>query len=412
MASAQKRGFRLPWAGDGRPDAPDGSPDHQPDLDSEAEDTMDATMRDDARTPGASGTAPAVATTPPPPAGARDEDDSSSETSRPLTTSWPDSDRRTAASAPRPPLRVAGSPAAPRRANPLVAGLLKAMREATAVARDETLAAFRAEAAERGEVVRADGVNAAAQLREIADADIAGIRDWSKAEIARVREETEVRIAGRRSQLVDETDARAASTEEHVQRLGSLVESFESEMAGFFEQLLAETDPARLAGLAERMPPPPSLDDLEPRAGMAAATPEATEVEEADSALDSESAAAAEAEALASLGLPARRGAAGAPASGTPAAGGEPSDDDATRVVVDGLVSVAGIAAFKRALTAVDGVSAVSVTSGAGGQFVFAVTHDKTTDLAAALPALREFDAQVVSSDPSGLSVLAREPAA
>ncbi|MES1239913.1 MAG: hypothetical protein ABUL57_03530, partial [Chloroflexota bacterium] len=62
-------------------------------------------------------------------------------------SAWPTTDNRTAAAAiasERPPIRV-GEPR-PTRSNPLVAGLVKAMREAAVASRAETTARLQAEA--------------------------------------------------------------------------------------------------------------------------------------------------------------------------------------------------------------------------------------------------------------------------
>ena len=71
-------------------------------------------------------------------------------------------------------------------------------------ARADTLARFDAEAKTHIEAIHATPPTEATDLRQQADDDVAGIRDWSKAEIARIREETDERIADRK------TDARAA----------------------------------------------------------------------------------------------------------------------------------------------------------------------------------------------------------
>jgi hypothetical protein len=290
----------------------------------------------------------------------------------------------------------------PRRENPLVAGLVKAMRQAAATARAEVVASFRVEADARAEAIRGESTTATEELKKVAEADVAAIKEWSRTELARVREETERRITDRKTQLVEETDFEASGLQERLDHLRSTVEAFEAEMASFFENLLAEADPARLAGLAERMPAAPALDARPPsvapaRARAAAgepnietAAPEAAEAHEAVEAhdgLDADDAAEAEAEAR--LGL-----------------------DNQTRIVVSGLSAVASIAAFKAAIVHAPGVTAVNVMAGTDGEVVYTVTQDGHVNFHEILQAMEDIDARVVSENGTTLTVAAREPAA
>src|SRR4029078_724274 len=86
------------------------------------------------------------------------------------------------------------------RTNPLVAGLIKAMREAALASRAETTTRLQAEASARVETIRTDATEESAAPRKRVDEDIAGIRDWSKGEMARIRQETEARIEARRAE--------------------------------------------------------------------------------------------------------------------------------------------------------------------------------------------------------------------
>src|SRR3954451_20484313 len=230
MASAQKRGFRLPWGGDvPRDDSDvDGStaatvaePGERvadptelelPSADDATEgsfDVPDEILESRLASIGGRATNDAE-----PEAEAEADEDAPAPERRPvnanrpgITAGWPDTDRRREeaartehatsdarppqASPPddAPPARGTGAPGAapapaaapatpPRRDNPLVTGLLKAMREAAATARDETIAGFRADVTARVEVVRTEGGTAVAGLRTNADADIVGIREW------------------------------------------------------------------------------------------------------------------------------------------------------------------------------------------------------------------------------------------
>ena len=91
---------------------------------------------------------------------------------------------------------------------------------------------------------------------------------------------------------------------------------------------------------------------------------------------------------------------------------GEPTDVEqrTTRVVVTGLISVASIASFKRSLGKIDGVSAVGVSSGPDGEFVFAVAHSPAIDLPQAVTEVPGFSAQVTSVTDDTVSVAARDP--
>src|SRR6185369_349348 len=177
-------------------------------------------------------------------------------TSTEIGGGWPASDRR---SANRPFVRAEAPQRMPRRDNPLVAGLVKAMREAAVASREETTARLAAEAAARIEAIRGRATTEATGLRKRADDDVSAIREWSKAEMARVRQETEDRIEARKAELATETARHAASVDRLVEQVQSTVSSFEAEMDRFFGELLAEADPARLATLAEQAPDPPDL---------------------------------------------------------------------------------------------------------------------------------------------------------
>src|SRR4249920_405422 len=161
------------------------------------------------------------------------------------------------------------TPAPARRTTKLMADLSRAMQTAAESARDETVARFITDSKTAVEEIQAAGQVEAADLRRRADDDVAVVREWSKAEIARIREETEARIAARKQALDGEIDAHAAVVETRVQRVGATVEAFQAEMDEFFERLLAEQDPTRIATMAETMPEPPDL------AGLAASITEA-----------------------------------------------------------------------------------------------------------------------------------------
>jgi len=138
------------------------------------------------------------------------------------------------------------------RSNPLVAGLVKAMREAALASREETTTRLKGDATAQMELIREAGTTEAAELRKRADEDVAGIREWSKSEIARIKSETDERIEQRRTELEDQTKRHEANIERQVEAVQATVAAYEAEMDGFFDKLLAENDPARLAALAEQ----------------------------------------------------------------------------------------------------------------------------------------------------------------
>ena len=167
---------------------------------------------------------------------------------------------------PTPPTTVpagatAASLAGARRPNKLMVDLAKAMQTAAAGARDDTLEKFAADAKAYIEAIQADSATEAAGLRHQADEDIGRVREWSKAEIARIREETEGRISNRKTGLDGELEDHSASTERRIGRVQARVDAFDSEMTYFFEVLLAEEDPTKLAGMAQNLPEPPDFDD-------------------------------------------------------------------------------------------------------------------------------------------------------
>jgi hypothetical protein len=149
-----------------------------------------------------------------------------------------------------------------RRPTKFMADLSRAMQTAAEASRDETMTRFTADAKQAVEDIRAKSAEEAASLRRQADDDVAAVREWSKTEIARIREETDTRIAARKHALDGEMDEFAAVIEARVQRVSSTVTEFETEMAEFFERLIAEQDPTRIATMAQAMPDPPDLSAI------------------------------------------------------------------------------------------------------------------------------------------------------
>jgi len=198
-----------------------------------------------------------------------------------------------------PDMTDATAVTATRRPTKFMADLSRAMQTAAEASRDETMARFGADAKVAIEEIRTSSADEAAALRRKADDDVAAVREWSKTEIARIREETDSRIVARKAALDGEMDAFAAIIEARVERVNGTVTEYEAEMADFFERLLAEQDPTRIATMAQAMPDPPDLSSVAAAVTEAAPrvdpTPEPAPVELAS---EPESDAPSEAEAM------------------------------------------------------------------------------------------------------------------
>jgi len=138
------------------------------------------------------------------------------------------------------------------------------MQVAAEAARTDTLARLSQDVKAHIEAIHAQAATDATDLRKQADDDVVAIRDRSKAEIARIRDETEGRITQRKLALDGEIEDYNAAVEHRIEAVQASVATFTLEMAGFFAALLAETDPTRLAGMAEALPEPPVFDQPHP----------------------------------------------------------------------------------------------------------------------------------------------------
>src|SRR5262245_13796462 len=200
MSNEQKRGFRLPWAADRAPG--DGAAGAAT-LDPAHSDSTNGTGSDElGEGPfGLAGGSPRSTTDPAP--AEPDVQEASAEatmsegepTQSPAREAqreaaegggWPDVDSRTAPqhagdaerAAARPAIHASGESRIPRRENPLVAGLVKAMREAAVASRDETMTRLHADAEARVATIRGSATTEAAELKHRAENDISEIRDW------------------------------------------------------------------------------------------------------------------------------------------------------------------------------------------------------------------------------------------
>ena len=426
MATTEQRsGFRLPWAAEARPLVP-GNPQTPPDPDpapvAEGPTTADPTSTEATEMQEVTLPDPSDVTWPD--ADTRNGSaapEVSPDATAPDATASPDA---TAAAAPPDPeeAKDAGADgiARHRRENLLVTGLVRAMRDAATTAREETAVRFAEEAKSRVETIQSQAAEETAELRKQADTEIVEIREWSKAEMSRIREETDQRIADRKQHLETEIERHGALIDNRIARVEAAVADFERQMEVFFDKLMAEEDPARLAGLAEQLPDAPSLDldDLDrPIVGEPSTTAPAE-------ILDARGAEAAEAAAFADLDSADEAGDELAEDPPDPIADDDvarrldaftghaaAADDGATsKLAVVGLVSVASIAGFKRALARTQGIRSVTVASGPSGDFVFSISHDPETDLRSIVPSLDGFAAQVTGDADGVLTVTASDP--
>ncbi len=330
-----------------------------------------------------------------------------------------------------PPAAATGA----MRPTKFMVDLTRAMQAAAQSARDESVARLSADARQRVEEIEQLATSDSAELRRRADEDLVETREWSKSEIARIKDEAERRVVDRKARLDDELAGHAESVRRRTELVRETVSAYESRLASFIERLLAEEDPTRIATLAQTLPDPPVLADIDSAADPDTAADAAADqaAAEAAAALQAAEIAAAEATARARMGMSTEAaeaaeaaamdgldGGAGAEAwfaaeRGTPGErgnGAERGRDVRTELVVVGLSSVAGIAGFKRALSGIKGVRSVGVSAGQAGEFVFALSHPASLDVATALPALTAFATQVTGKRDGGLLVDATEPAA
>ncbi|HEY3334166.1 MAG TPA: hypothetical protein VGK16_02925 [Candidatus Limnocylindrales bacterium] len=149
---------------------------------------------------------------------------------------------------------------APRKPSKLMADLSAAIRATAEAAQAQTLDQVATDSQQVVEAIRASSTDGAAALKSRSDEDLAAIREWSKAEIARIREETDERITARKATLEDELAGHAAAVERRVEEVNAEVARFEAAMAAYRDRLERESDPARLATMAEEVPETPTFE--------------------------------------------------------------------------------------------------------------------------------------------------------
>ncbi|HEY7737519.1 MAG TPA: hypothetical protein VIC63_00595 [Candidatus Limnocylindria bacterium] len=306
---------------------------------------------------------------------------------------------------------IAADPATPspepgaEPSDQFLSSLTAAMRRVADDARETSLADARAAIAAKIAAMRATASARSDELKTRAEQDVTGIGEWSRAEIVRIEAETQRKVEQRRAQLAEQLDEHDRRSSAEIAALESQVEDYERELALFFSQLGEITDPDTFISAARRMPRLPAPDaepaaepDSPPMAEEAPAgsheerlrglgidrnghtdmaegdvpTTNGTEPEAAEMP-----AATADPEPDPSVAEPASQSVAAA-------ALGDATVDTTTTIAAVGLGSFGAVTSFKTALEKVDGVSAVRLSLGSGGEFMYSVTHRADLDVAVA----------------------------
>lgn len=425
MSANQRRsGFRLPWLAESEetPEAQQPAEDAAPPSGQQAPAVRGTDPRAD-------GAAPAPGAS----AGPASEDqtaDAQAPAAKPGAAKPEDAKPEAVPSegeaAAAPPQAPAAAP--PEPPSEFMRELITAMRTVADEARHGGLEKLKADAEEAVHALEAGAEKRRQELRERAEADVNGVGEWARAEAERIKAEAEQRMAARRAQLEQQLAAEGTRAEAETKALRARVDDYERELEAYYAQLSEINDPAAFAAAAKRMPAPPALT---PRPADVATAPTPAAAPEAAAAAAPHAAAdqAAEATTGAEKGAPA---AAAEAAAGTPdevhpaeeevlaarlaeldekfqsgAATTAPADGApvTTDVVVKGLGSFGAITGFRQSLSGQPGISAVALSLGQTGEFVFRATHAPDVDVAAAITALEGEGAKVEPRPEGGLRV-------
>jgi hypothetical protein len=331
---------------------------------------------------------------------------------------------------------------------PFLQSLVDAMRKIAEQTRDDAMAQLRAGVAERSAGIHSETEHRAAELHELADADLKSVADWEHGEIQRVRDEAAGKTSARNATLEAQLAANTAAGEGALTAVEARVDAFEAEMNSFFAQLNDIHDPAALASALKRIPQAPSLvdtaaapagDTAPSPAPATSAAPETTSTPDVmgepaqtsavssapegpseparfDESVTEPGAAPDDAPAAATVDEPAAAAAAveepaaaavEEPAAAAVEAAAEPEpeapvepavEESTTQVVVTGLTSFGAITSFKQSLERVNGVNRVSLGLGTSGEFIFTAAHREGFDLSAAIQSFEE-SAQFATSN-------------
>lgn len=299
-----------------------------------------------------------------------------------------------------------------------LSSLTAAMRRVADDARDSSLADARAAIAAKIAAMRATATARSDELRTRAEQDVAGIGEWSRAEIVRIEAETQRKVEQRQAQLAEQLDEHDRRSSADIAELEAQVEQYEGELALFFSQLGEITDPDTFISAARRMPRLPQ-PDTEAKDGAEDETPTVsgdaspadheerlrslgidrdgdTDVAGGEAAPTNGTFAETESAAPAPVAVPAEAAIAGKdpapvePVVDAPPIVAEATVDTTTTIAAVGLGSFGAVTSFKTSLEKAEGVNAVRLSLGSGGEFVYTVTHRADLDLgdvaAGALP--------------------------
>ena len=123
--------------------------------------------------------------------------------------------------------------------------------------------------ARRELAARADG-----RSQEHAEQEFATIDQWVETETRRIRLGGDARLTARRAELDRSIAASRAEVERFIEEVDTAIANHRATIDAFLDRIAAERDPATIARLVDRLPPPPALDKLvrpaEPAGGRAA----------------------------------------------------------------------------------------------------------------------------------------------
>ena len=148
--------------------------------------------------------------------------------------------------------------------------LVQAMSEAARSARQASIDQCRSEAAAYTESLLAGKKSGADALHRAAVADVGVLRQQYKVAADRIVAETAERVVRRNMRLEDELRQSQADIETEIKRVGERMATFETELAGFCEQLRRGSDPQSIVKIASRAPRSPVF---ETRIGSGQAAP-------------------------------------------------------------------------------------------------------------------------------------------
>ena len=299
-----------------------------------------------------------------------------------------------------------------------LSSLTAAMRRVADDARETSLADARAAIAAKIAAMRATAAARSDELRSRAEQDVAGIGEWSRAEIVRIEAETQRKVEQRRAQLAEQLDEHDRRSSAEIAALEAQVEQYEGELALFFAQLGEVTDPDTFISAARRMPRLPQTDPTASGApdDSEASDPSGAEEHQerlrdlgidrngetglAETEASPTNGTGPEAEVAAPAGsvneMASVQTAAVEPAmvepvtaaststetsSEAPPVLGDATLDTSTTIAAVGLGSFGAVTTFKSALEKADGVTAVRLSLGSGGEFMYTVTHRPDLDL-------------------------------